>query len=297
MTEEKKSSSVPARSWWGLFWKQIKRNRMASFALVVIILLYLMAIFAPMINQHLAYDPLRPFTGPRNSGPSVEHLFGTDHLGRDIFSRIVAASRLSLTVGLVAAGISVTIGVLIGSLAGYFGGTIDTILMRFTDVVLCFPFLFFAITIVTILEPNFFNIVIAISVLSWTSIARIVRANIMSLKERDFFVAAKALGAQPLRLIYRHLLPNTIAPIIVNATLMVASAILMESGLSYLGLGVQPPTPSWGNMLMDGKRFLTRNIWYTFFPGLFIFITVMSINFLGDGLRDAIDPRQTIGSR
>lgn len=270
---------------------------MASAGLVVLILLYLMAIFAPIITQYAAYDPLQPFTGPRNSGPSLQHIFGTDHLGRDIFSRIVAASRLSLTVGLVAAGISVTIGVFIGSMAGYFGGIIDTLLMRLTDVVLCFPFLFFAITIVTILEPNFFNIVIAISVLSWTSIARIVRANIMSLKERDFFAAAKALGADPIRLIYRHLIPNTLAPVIVNATLMVASAILMESGLSYLGLGVQPPTPSWGNMLMDGKRFLTNNIWYTFFPGLFIFITVMSINFLGDGFRDAIDPRQTTGRR
>lgn len=296
MTEED-APQAPKRSWWRLFWRQIKRNRMATLALVVIISLYLMAIFAPLITQHLAYNPLQPFTGARNAGPSLQHPFGTDHLGRDILSRIVTASRLSLTVGLVAAAISVTIGVLIGSLAGYFGGVVDTLLMRFTDVVLCFPFLFFAITIVTILEPNFFNIVIAISVLSWTSIARIVRANIMSLKERDFFVAAKALGAQPFRLIYRHLLPNTIAPIIVNATLMVASAILMESGLSYLGLGVQPPTPSWGNMLMDGKRFLTDNIWYTFFPGLFIFITVMSINFLGDGLRDAIDPRQTAGRR
>ncbi len=296
MTEED-APQAPKRSWWRLFWRQIKRNRMATLALVVIISLYLMAIFAPLITQHLAYNPLQPFTGARNAGPSLQHPFGTDHLGRDILSRIVTASRLSLTVGLVAAAISVTIGVLIGSLAGYFGGVVDTLLMRFTDVVLCFPFLFFAITIVTILEPNFFNIVIAISVLSWTSIARIVRANIMSLKERDFFVAAKALGAQPFRLIYRHLLPNTIAPIIVNATLMVASAILMESGLSYLGLGVQPPTPSWGNMLMDGKRFLTDNIWYTFFPGLFIFITVMSINFLGDGFRDAIDPRQTAGRR
>lgn len=294
-TDEQIPSAAARRSYMQLFWRQIRKNRMAMAALVIIILLYLMAVFAPYINEYLAYNPRKPFVGPRNASPSLEHIFGTDHLGRDLFSRIVAASRISLTVGLLAAVISVTIGVLIGSVSAFYGGVVDTLLMRFTDVVLSFPFLFFAITIVTLLSPNFFNIVIAIAVLSWTSVARIVRANILSLKERDYFLAARALGASTSRLIFRHLIPNTIAPIIVNATLMVAAAILMESGLSYLGLGVQPPTPSWGNMLMDGKRFLTTNIWYTFFPGFFIFITVMCINFLGDGLRDAIDPRQSTG--
>jgi len=240
------------RSYWKLAWRQLRKNRLAMGALVVLILLYvLMAVSVPL-TRAIAYDYKEIYVGERNS---------------------------------------VTIGMFVGSIAGLFGGWVDSLLMRLVDVVLCFPFLFLAIIIVTILSPNFFNVVLAIGLLAWTGVARIVRANILSLKERDFFLAGRAIGVNRGRLIFRYLLPNTAAPIIVNATLSVAGAILAETGLSFLGLGVQPPTPTWGNILMAGKSFLTMNIYYTLFPGLFIFITVMAINVLGDGLRDALDPR------
>ena len=284
-------STFESQGYFELFWRQLRKNRMAMVALVVLILLYLSMIFGPFIVNAVGYDYKEPYVGQRNEHPSTTHLFGTDHLGRDLFSRVLMGSRISLTIGLVAAAISVSIGVVVGSIAGYYGGSVDQLLMRLVDVVLCFPFLFLAITIVTILSPNFFNIILIIALLSWTGIARIVRANVLSLKERDFFVSARAIGSGTSRLILRHLIPNTMAPVIVNATLQVAGAILAESGLSYLGLGVQPPTPSWGNILMGGKPYLASNFGYTFFPGLMIFITVMCINFLGDGLRDALDPK------
>ncbi len=284
-------NTFESQGYFKLFWRQLRKNRMAMVALVVLILLYLSMILSPFIVDAVGYDYKEPYVGERNEHPSMSHLFGTDHLGRDLFSRVLVGSRISLTIGLVAAAISVSIGVVVGSLAGYYGGWMDQFLMRLVDVVLCFPFLFLAITIVTILSPNFFNIILIIALLSWTGIARIVRANVLSLKERDFFASARAIGASTSRLILRHLIPNTMAPVIVNATLQVAGAILAESGLSYLGLGVQPPTPSWGNILMGGKPYLATNFGYTFFPGLMIFITVMCINFLGDGLRDALDPK------
>lgn len=280
-----------SQGYFDIFWRQLRKNRMAMVALGVLALLYLSMLFAPLIVNTVGYDYKRPYVGERNEHPNTSHLFGTDHLGRDLFSRVLMGSRISLTIGLVAAAISVTIGVTVGSIAGFYGGWMDNLLMRGVDVVICFPFLFLAITIVTILTPNFFNIIVIIALLSWTGIARIVRANVLSLKEREFFIAARAIGAGTSRLIFRHLLPNTMAPIIVSATLQVAGAILAESGLSYLGLGVQPPTPSWGNILMGGKPFLATNFFYTLWPGLMIFLTVMCINFLGDGLRDALDPK------
>jgi peptide/nickel transport system permease protein len=286
-----KAVEYQSQGYFQLFWRQLRKNRMAMAALVVLALLYLSMLFAPLIVNAVGYECTRPYVGDRNEHPSTTHLFGTDHLGRDLFSRVLMGSRISLTIGLVAAAISVTIGVTVGAIAGFYGGWMDSLLMRGVDIVICFPFLFLAITIVTILSPNFFNIVLIIALLSWTGIARIVRANVLSLKEREFFLAGRAIGAGTSRLIFRHLIPNTMAPVIVNATLQVAGAILAESGLSYLGLGVQPPTPSWGNILMGGKPYLSSNFFYTFWPGLMIFITVMCINFLGDGLRDALDPK------
>jgi peptide/nickel transport system permease protein len=287
----KQSEVVKGRSFWYLAWRQLRKNRFAMGALGVLILLYIMTAFSVPFTRAVAYDYKEIYVGGRNEHPSATHWFGTDHLGRDLFSRVIVGSRVSMTIGLVAAAVSVTIGVFVGSMAGLFGGWMDNLLMRFVDVVLCFPFLFLAIIIITILSPNFFNVVLAIGLLSWTGVARIVRANILSLKERDFFLAARAIGVNTGRLVLRYLLPNTAAPIIVNATLSVAFAILGETSLSFLGLGVQPPTPTWGNILMAGKAFLTSNIYYTLFPGLFIFITVMAINIFGDGLRDALDPR------
>jgi len=280
-----------SRSFAKLFWRQLKRNPLVIAALVVLALLYAMMGASVLVDSFPPYDPSEPFVGPRLEGPSAEHWFGTDHLGRDLFSRVVVGSQISLNIGIIVALLSVSIGTFLGSLAGYFGGWLDSLIMRFTDIVINFPFLFFAITIVTILEPNFWNIVLAIGLLAWTSIARIVRANILSLREREFVLAAHSVGAPARRIIIRHILPNTIAPLIVYATLTVGVAIIAEAGLSYLGLGVQPPTPSWGNMLQQGKPYISSNIWFTLFPGLFIFASVMCINYLGDGLRDALDPK------
>jgi peptide/nickel transport system permease protein len=280
-----------SRSFAKLFWRQLKRNPFVIAALAILALLYGMMIASPLIIDAFGYDPSKPFVGPPLEGPSSDHWFGTDHLGRDLFSRVVWGSRISLNIGIIVALLSVGIGTLLGSVAGYFGGWLDSLIMRFTDIVLNFPFLFFAITIVTILEPNFWNIVWAIGLLAWTSIARIVRANILSLREREFVLAAYSLGASAQRIILRHILPNTIAPLIVFGTLQVGIAIIAEAGLSYLGLGVQPPTPSWGNMLQQGKPYISNHIWFTLFPGLFIFTSVLCINYLGDGLRDALDPK------
>lgn len=292
---------IESRTFLKLFWRQLKRSPLALASLFVLTVLYAMMILAPWISNTIAYDPkatqssyVGRISGEHpqvNEPPSADHWFGTDHLGRDLFSRIVWGSRISLNIGLFVALVSILIGVSLGAVSGLHGGWIDSLIGRFTDVVLNFPFFFFAITIVTVLKPSFWNIVWAIALLSWTTICRIVRANILSLREQEFFLAAKSIGAGTVRIILRHLIPNTMAPIIVNATLTVAGAILAEAGLSYLGLGVQPPTPSWGNILFDGKQYFPQDFWYTFIPGLFIFITVMCINFLGDGLRDALDPK------
>jgi peptide/nickel transport system permease protein len=290
---------IERRTFLKLFYRQLSKSPLSMGSLVVLILLYGMMVAAPLINDTFGYDPFKSETVGRVTGalstpaqlPSADHWFGTDQLGRDIFSRVVLGSRISLNIGLLVALVSIGIGVLLGAIAGIYGGLIDTLIMRFTDIVLNFPFIFFAITIVTILEPSFWNIVWAIALLSWTTICRIVRANILSLREQEFFLAARSIGVGTGRIIMRHLVPNTMAPIIVNATLAVAGAILAEAGLSYLGLGVQPPTPSWGNILLEGKNLMRINFYHTLFPGLFIFATVMCVNFLGDGLRDALDPK------
>ncbi|HEY5595783.1 MAG TPA: ABC transporter permease [Candidatus Bipolaricaulota bacterium] len=291
--ERAQAGGLQHRTYFRLFWSQLNQSPLAMGSLFILVALCLAAVLAPWISDVVAYDPKEPFVGGRNEGPSAAHWFGTDHLGRDLFSRVLWGSQISLSIGLMVALLSVGIGALLGAMSGFFGGKVDTLIMRFTDVWLNFPGIFFLIAIVTILEPSFWNLIWAIGILSWPSICRIVRANILSLKEREFILAARAIGAGGFRIIVRHLMPNTMAPVIVNATLTVAGAILSEAGLSYLGLGVQPPTPSWGNILFDGKPFLItgQNFWYTFFPGLFIFITVLCINFLGDGLRDALDPK------
>jgi len=281
------------RTFVRLFWSQLNKSPLAMGSLIILIILSLSAIFAQQITDVLHLDPNETFVGARNEGISTTHWFGTDHLGRDLFSRVLWGSRISLTIGILVALLSVTLGALLGAMAGFFGGWVDTLIMRFTDVWLNFPGIFFLIAIVTVLPPSFWNLIWAIGVLSWPGICRIVRANILSLKEREYILASRSIGAGGLRIILKHLMPNTMAPVIVNATLSVAGAILAEAGLSYLGLGVQPPTPSWGNILFDGKPFLVSgiNFWYTFFPGLFIFVTVLCINFLGDGLRDALDTK------
>ena len=257
-----------------------------SIAFIIMILLF--ALFAPFIAR---YNPSAVDTSAILAGPSGAHIFGTDTLGRDIFSRIVYGSRISLSIGIIAVGIAVLIGLFFGSIAGYYGGRIDSVIMRFVDIMLCFPTFFLILAVIAVLEPSIFNIMVVIGATGWMGVARLVRAEILTLKERDYIAAAKVMGASDLWIITRHLIPNAIGPILVSATLGIGGAILTESALSFLGIGVQPPTPSWGNILMDGKSTLGVAWWLTVFPGLFILSTVLAYNLLGEALRDSLDPK------
>lgn len=250
----------------------------------IISILIIIAIFAPFIAK---YNPNKIEIAEALLGPSSRHFFGTDQLGRDIFSRMIFGARVSLLVGIIAMGIATLVGLFLGAVAGFFGGLADALLMRFVDIMLCFPTFFLILAVVALLEPSMFNIMAIIGLTSWMSVARIVRAEVLSLKEREFILAIKALGASNVRIILRHLLPNALGPVIVNATLGVAGAILLESSLSFLGLGIQPPTPSWGNILSESKAVLGLAWWLSLFPGLAILITVLAFNLLGEGLRES----------
>jgi peptide/nickel transport system permease protein len=268
--------------------RELMRNRYAIAAFVFILAVLVFAILAPLLAGH---DPASTDSRAILTAPSREHIFGTDRLGRDIFSRIVYGARISLAIGFIAVGIASLIGVLIGAIAGYYGGKTDYILMRFVDVMLCFPTIFLILAVISLLEPSIANIMVIIGATGWMGIARLVRAEVLTLKERDFIAAAKVMGARDSRIILRHLIPNAIAPVLVSATLGIGGAILTESALSFLGIGVQPPTPSWGNILMDGRSTLGVAWWLTVFPGLFILFTVLSYNILGEALRDIFEPR------
>ena len=271
-----------------VFWRYFKRNRLAIFGLIVIAVLFLIAGLAGFFSP---YDPGQTNVALKLNHPSLHHYLGTDQLGRDVFSRMLYGSRVSLSVGFVAVAISIFIGILVGAVAGYYGGWTDNILMRFVDTMLCFPTFFLILTVVALLGPGIFKIMVVIGITSWMGTSRFVRAEFLSLRERDFTQAAKALGVKDLRIIFRHILPNALAPVFVTATLDVATAILVEAGLSFLGFGVQPPAPSWGNILTEGRTYIFDAWWLTVFPGLAILITVLSFNLLGEGLRDALDPR------
>jgi peptide/nickel transport system permease protein len=270
------------------FWRYFKRRQMAVGGLAIIVIMFLIAGFASFLAP---YDPGKTDVSLKLKPPSFEHYLGTDQLGRDIFSRMLYGSRISLSVGFVAVGISIFIGIFVGAIAGFYGGWVDSVLMRFVDTMLCFPSFFLILTVVALLGPNIFNIMIVIGITSWMGTSRFVRAEFLSLRERDFTQAAKALGVKDARIIFRHILPNALAPVFVTATLSVASAILVEAGLSFLGFGVQPPKPSWGNILTEGRTYIFDAWWLTLFPGFAILITVLSFNLVGDGLRDALDPR------
>jgi peptide/nickel transport system permease protein len=237
------------------------------------------------------YDPNLQVLSDRLLPPSVHHWMGTDQYGRDILSRLIYSARISLSVGLVAVSIYVLIGTTVGAFAGYYGGFMDGILMRITDIFLCIPTFLLILMVVAFVGPNIVNIMVVIGLTSWTDVARLVRGEILTLKEREFIQAARVIGMRDTRIILRHLLPNAMGPVLVVATLGIGGAILVESALSYLGLGVQPPTPSWGNMLEEGKDHLTDAWWLITFPGLAIFLTVLAYNLLGEGLRDYLDPR------
>jgi len=270
------------------FWYRFKKDKLAVAGSIIVISLFMLSFLAPLIAP---YDPTAIDARHVLTPPGTEHWFGTDDLGRDVFSRVLFGARISLKVGFFSVGISALIGIMIGALAGYYGAWVDTIIMRFVDTMLCFPTFFLIIALIALFEPSIWIIMIVIGATSWMGVARLVRAEILSLKQREFILAARAAGAGDLRIIFSHILPNALAPVLVYATLGVAAAILIESSLSFLGIGVQPPTPSWGNILTLGKDNIEIAWWLSLFPGLAILITVLGYNLLGEGIRDSLDPR------
>jgi len=260
------------------------RRSLLSAAIIVLI-----ALLAPYLAP---YDPLAIDVEHVLEPPSFRHPLGTDLLGRDLLSRMIYGTRVSLEVGLVAVGISLGVGTILGALAGYYGGWVDTIISRLIDIMLCFPSIFLILAVIAYLEPSILNIMIVIGLTSWMGVARLVRAEFLSLREREFVLSAKLAGASDLRIIFHHLLPNALPPILVAATLGIGNAILIESALSFLGLGVQPPTPSWGNLLTEGKSCLEVAWWLSVFPGLAILFTVLTFNLLGETLQEVTNPRK-----
>jgi len=322
-------------SYWKLVWRQFKKDRLAMAGLVVILLLFFIAIFAPLLannkplilryqsryyfpalfhyrefantdfkklaekldEKDLIIFPLVPYSPTEINlfevlePPSKKHWLGTDDRGRDVLARMIWGSRISLSVGFVAVGIYVIIGIIFGSLAGYYGGWIDQLISRLIEVVICFPTFFLIITIIAFLPPSIYNIMAAIGFTGWTGVARLVRGEFLKIREIEYVEAVKAIGAGDLRIIFRHILPNALAPVLVVATFGVAGAILTESALSFLGFGVPPPTPSWGEILSQSRAYIDFAWWLAIFPGMAIFITVTAYNLVGEGFRDAIDPR------
>jgi peptide/nickel transport system permease protein len=263
-------------------------NPLALAGFVIILTIFLLAMLAPVIAP---YDPDEINVKAILLAPSTQHWMGTDGLGRDVLSRMLHGGRISLLVGLVAVGISTLIGIILGALAGYYRGWVDTLIMRLVDIMLSIPSFFLILAVIAFLTPSIINIMIVIGLTSWMGVTRLVRAEFLSLSEREFVLASRTLGAKDARLIFTHLLPNSLTPIIVSAVLGVASAVLLESGLSFLGLGVQAPQSSWGNILTDGKEYIQFAWWLSLYPGMAILITVLGYNLLGEGLRDALDPR------
>ncbi len=301
---------TPLQELWRIFYK----DRLAVIGLVVLIFLLIAALAGKVLTEWtVTFDPatvrLPDKFKPPLSSASVDlippadrplfgtYLLGTDELGRDVFARMLQGSFVSLSIGFIAVGISVLIGIVLGGLAGFYGTvklgfmTVDTLIMRFTDVMLCFPTFFLILTVVALLPPSIYNIMIVIGLTSWEGTARFVRAEFLTLREQDFVVAAQALGLPERRIIFRHMVPNAIAPVLVSATIGVASAILTESALSFLGFGVQPPYATWGNILADGKDFIFDAPWLFFIPGVAILVVVLAFNLVGEGLREALNPK------
>ncbi|MDC7244562.1 MAG: ABC transporter permease [Sphaerochaetaceae bacterium] len=284
-------------SFYDFAYRRFTRNRLAVIGFAVTLFFVIMALFAPLIAPH---EPSEFFfvegqnVYDKYAAPSSEHLLGTDSLGRDVFSRLVYGARVTMMVALLAVSISTVIGTVIGLLSGYFGKIIDNIFMRLVDIVISFPVLFLLISISTIMDPSIWIVIFAIGFVSWTSTARLVRAEVLRVKELDYIAAARACGTSNLKIIVKHILPNILAPIMVQVTIGTAQAILMEASLSFLGVGVQQPTPSWGNMLMDAQKLLVlRDMpWIWIPPGVVNLLLVLAIYFVGDGLRDAFDSRQ-----
>ncbi len=267
----------------------LMKNKFAVGGGSLVLLVFALSLFAPWIAP---YNPDTIDIKNILVGPSLSHILGTDDLGRDVLSRMIWGGRISLEVGFIAVGIATIIGVILGAIAGYYGGWVDSIIMRAVDIMLSIPTIFLVLAVIAILEPSIVNIMVVIGLTSWMEPARLIRAEFISLKEREFVIAAHALGAKDFRIIVKHVLPNGLSPILVSATMGIGGAILIESALSFLGLGVQPPTPSWGSLLSAGKDNIEIAWWLSLFPGLAILLTVLGYNLLGEGIRDALDPRQ-----
>ena len=280
----------PPQSQAALAWRQFRRHRLALAGAATFLLLCALAVLAPLSP----YDPNRTSLLERYQAPSLAHPFGTDDLGRDELTRVLIGGRMSLSVGVLAMLVSVLVGTLVGAFAGYFGGALDSLLMRLTELFIAFPQLFILILLAALFGTDFWTIVLVIGLLRWMPVARLVRAAFLQLKAQEYIVAARAIGASTGAIMWRHILPNALSPIIVAATLGVAGAILTESTLSFLGLGIQLPTATWGNMLRAAQNEMAIAPWLAFFPGLFIFLTILSINYVGDGLRDALDPHKKL---
>ncbi|MGP8152600.1 MAG: ABC transporter permease [Smithella sp.] len=271
-------------NFWGTFYK----NKLMLAGGGLIMLLLIISFLAPWLAP---YDSGQIDLTNVLASPSMKHLCGTDPLGRDVLSRMIWGARISLKVGFAATGVAIIIGIILGSLSGYYGGWVDSVIMRFVDIMLCFPTFFLILAVIAFLGPSIWNIMIVIGLTSWMGVTRLVRADFISLRERDFVQAARAIGAGDMRIIFLHILPNSMASILVAATLGIAGAILTESALSFLGIGVQPPTPSWGNILTAGYSYIDIAWWLSLYPGLAILITVVGYNLLGEGIRDLLDPR------
>ena len=281
-------ATAPARPMRIDMWRRFRRNKLALVGLFMIGLIVLAAIFAEVITN---YGPAQIDIANRRQSPSTEHWFGTDQIGRDMFSRVVFGARVSLRVGIGAVVIATVVGLVMGSIAGYFGGIADTIVMRMTDILLAFPYLLAAMAIITVIGRGEGPVILVLGFLGWLAIARVLRSQILQVKETEYVEAARALGLSDFRIITRHVLPNSIQPVIVYATLFLGAAVLSEAALSFLGVGVQEPTPAWGLMVAQGRKFLAVSPHLLFFPGAAIFIMVTAFVFVGDGLRDALDPR------
>lgn len=294
MEKDKNIAPAPAtevaqkRNQWREVWRRLKQNKMAMLGLAILILMALAAIFADVIapagfDNQVIRDRFQP--------PNSTHWFGTDNLGRGVFDRVVHGARVSLSIGVIAVSIAIVFGGLLGAIAGFYGGRVDNVIMRSMDILLAIPSILLAISIVSALGGGLFNVMLAVGISSIPGYARIVRASVITLKGQEFIEAAKAIGANDSRIILKHIIPNSLAPIIVQGTLGVAGAILSAAGLSFIGLGLSPPNPEWGAMLSGGRDYI-RDHWHmTLFPGLMIMITIFALNLLGDGLRDALDPK------
>lgn len=272
-----------------VFWQRFKKHKLAVVSLWTLLVIAMCAILAPILAP---FDP-NEITGNFSAAPSMQHWLGTDQVGRDILSRVLYAARVSLVVGIGAVAISAIIGTVLGLVSGYFGGLIDGVIMRITDVFMSFPYIMFILVVASIVGPGLTNIILILGILGWPGIARLVRGNVLAIKQSDYVKASVALGYSTPRILFKHILPNTIAPILIYATSGVAGAILDEAALSFLGLGVQPPDASWGNMLSSAQSvsILTTQPWLWIAPGVCILVTVLAINYIGDALRDALDPR------